>query len=108
MPRLDVYTKFKLQASFKLESDKTIIGRDSRCEVLLPDNRVSRHHAVIYGDVSGHEIENLGTNGTKVNGNLIKQVHILMPGDVIAIADFLLVYQPDGTAPEDLESTRII
>jgi len=107
MPRLDVYTEFKLQASFKLESDKTVIGRDSRCEVQLPDNRVSRIHATIYADASGHEIENLGSNGTKVNGNIINSSRTLMPGDVIAVAGFLLVYQADDTAPEDLESTRI-
>ena len=108
MARLDLYTDFKLQASFKLESDKTVIGRDSRCDVQLPDNKVSRLHAVIYEDSNGHEIENLGANGTKINGNFIEDTRILMPGDVIAISNFLLAYQSDNTTPADLEATQLM
>ena len=105
MARLDVYTKFELQTSFKMESDKTVIGRDSRCAVQIPDGKVSRLHAVIYRDSSGHEIENLGTNGTKINGNFIQEPRALMPGDVIAISRYLLVYQSDETPPESIDAT---
>jgi pSer/pThr/pTyr-binding forkhead associated (FHA) protein len=105
MARLDVYTDFKLQTSFKMESDKTVIGRDPRCAVQIPDGKVSRMHAVIYEDSCGHEIENLGTNGTKVNGNFIQESRPLMPGDVIAVSSYLLVYQSDETPPESIDAT---
>ena len=108
MARLDLYTDFKLQLSFKLESDKTVIGRDPRCEVQLPNNKVSRLHAVIYEDSSGHEIENLGANGTKVNGHLVEDTRTLMPGDLIAISSYLLAYQSDNTAPADLDATQLM
>jgi pSer/pThr/pTyr-binding forkhead associated (FHA) protein len=105
MARLDVYVRFKLQASFKLETDKTMIGRDPRCAVQIPDGKVSRMHAVIYTESGGHEIENLGSNGTKVNGHLIRDSRLLMPGDVITISNYVLAYQSDETPTGNLDST---
>ncbi len=105
MARLDLYVNLKLQASMKLGEGETSIGRDSGCQVQIPDGRVSRLHAVIQSDESGHQIENFGTNGTKVNGHPIQNPKLLRPGDVIFISDYFLAYQSDETPPESDAAT---
>ena len=107
MARLDLYVKNKLQSSMKLADGETRIGRDAGCQVQIPDPRVSRMHAVIQPDPAGHEIENLGTNGTRVNGLRIENPKLLRPGDVIFIAEYLLAYQDDDTQPESMADTLL-
>ena len=79
MPRLDLYVEFKLQASVKLGDGETRVGRDPGSQVQIPDPKVSRMHAVIQKDGGVYEIENLGVNGTKVNGYLIENPKLLRP-----------------------------
>jgi pSer/pThr/pTyr-binding forkhead associated (FHA) protein len=105
--RLDLYVNYKLQSSMKLGEGETKIGRDPGCKVQIPDGKVSRMHAVIQHDGAGHEIENFGTNGTKVNGYPIEGAQLLQPGDVIFISDYILAYQSDDTPPESLAETLI-
>ncbi len=107
MARLDLYVNYKLQASMKLADSQTTIGRDHSCKVQIPDARVSRMHAVIQPEGAGHEIENLGTNGTKVNGHRLEAPKFLRPGDVIFISDYILAYQSDGTPPESIAETLL-
>ena len=107
MARLDLYVKFKLQASMKLSDGETKIGRDAGCKVQIPDPKVSRLHAVIQQDGRDHEIENFGTNGTKVNGLPIEGPRLLRPGDVIVISDYILAYQSDDTPPESMAETLL-
>ncbi len=105
--RLDLYVNYKLQASMKLAEGETIIGRDHSCRVQIPDARVSRKHAMINAEGPGHEIENLGTNGTKVNGLKVEDPKLLMPGDVIFISDYILAYQLDETPAESIADTLL-
>jgi pSer/pThr/pTyr-binding forkhead associated (FHA) protein len=105
--RLDLYVNYKLQASMKLAEGETTIGRDHSCKVQIPDAKVSRMHAVIQPEGAGHEIENLGTNGTKVNGLRIENPKLLKPGDVIFISNYILAYQSDETPPESIAETLL-
>lgn len=105
MPRLDFYSGYELQTSIKLGENEVTIGRDPACIVQLPDARVSRLHAKILSTDGGHEIDNHGGNGTKVNGNTIAAPHNLKPGDAIFISSYILVYQPDDAPVQELDST---
>lgn len=107
MPRLDLYVNYELQASFKLEDTDVVLGRDPRSAVQIPDQKVSRRHAVISIDNGIHTIENFSANGTKVNGRPIGERHILQPGDTIFIASYILVYQSDDAATDELDATVI-
>ncbi len=107
MARLDLYVNYKLQASMKLGEGETKIGRDPSCKVQIPDPRVSRQHAVMLPVEAGHEIENFGTNGTKVNGHRLEAPKLLRPGDVIFISDYILAYQSDDTPPESMAETLL-
>ena len=66
------------------------IGRSENCTICYDANVVSRNHALINIYPSGkYEIVNMGTNGTRVNGNRIAngQRYPLKRGDTVIFAD---------------------
>ena len=107
MPRLDMYINYELQASFRLGSGETVLGRAAGCGVQLPDMKVSRRHALIRAEGDGHVIENLGLNGTRINGCAIDGPHPLQGGDTIFISNCILVYQPDDAPVQQMGATII-
>ena len=105
MPRLDLYINYELQATDKLDRPEIRIGRDPECEVQLPDERVSRLHAIIRPTPVGHEIEDHSTNGIRLNGSKVIKSQTLNPGDAIFIQAHVLMYQSDDAPPENLAAT---
>jgi two-component system cell cycle response regulator len=71
---------------FKLMKEETRIGRSASCEVVMPDDGISRTHARLKRTPAGaYELEDLGSrNGTYVNGERISKM-ILTPGDKIQV-----------------------
>ncbi|MCB9555112.1 MAG: response regulator [Deltaproteobacteria bacterium] len=64
-----------------------IIGSESSCDVHLPDERVSRHHAKIYPTSGGLYISDLDSaQGTWVNGCRVRD-RLLAIGDQIGVGD---------------------
>ena len=103
MPRLDFYSDYKLFVKIKLRGGGVLLGRGSDCDVQLPDERVSRHHARIEPDEPGsYRIEDLSVNGTRVNAAMLEGRTRLKPGDRIYIEDFVVIFQPDDVPPETL------
>jgi len=105
MPRLDFYVGYELQATIKLDKPEVSIGRDTNCEIQMPDPKVSRVHALIHSVEGGHRIENKGANGTRVNSQRIDAPQNLKPGDAVFISSYILIYQPDDAPVEELAST---
>ncbi|MHB0875488.1 MAG: FHA domain-containing protein, partial [Anaerolineae bacterium] len=71
--------------SFALQPESTI-GRAEDNVIVLPDEQVSRHHAVVRLNGGHPVIADLGSrNGTFVNGVRISAPTPLRPGDVITI-----------------------
>jgi ABC-type multidrug transport system ATPase subunit len=71
------------------------IGREGS-DIVLENPQVSRNHAAIDRAGDKHVLHDAGsTNGTFVNGQRITQ-HTLVPGDVIQIGAFKLVYDGDS------------
>ncbi len=105
MPRIDIYINYQLQATIKLDQPKIHIGRDPVCELQLPDERVSRLHAIIRTTPKGHEIEDRSTNGVKINGARLDGSQALNPGDAIFIQNHILMYQSDEAPAENLAAT---
>ncbi|MDB5066177.1 MAG: transporter ATP-binding protein [Chloroflexi bacterium] len=75
------------------------IGRAQENDIVLSDLSVSRHHAVVHGDVrQGWEIADLGShNGTFVNGQRVMQAR-LSDGDIVVLGKQVLQLTPDGLA----------
>jgi hypothetical protein len=79
-----------------------LIGRDSTCEVIVPDRMVSRYHARLTPLPEGFQLEDLGSkNGTHCNGNPVTDHILLRDGDLIQIAlcQQLLFLASDATMP---------
>jgi len=69
------------------------LGRSSTCEIVLSDANASRTHAQIEKRSADYWIEDLGsTNGTLVNGSLIKE-RKLVHGDRVVIGNTELEYR---------------
>jgi pSer/pThr/pTyr-binding forkhead associated (FHA) protein len=64
-----------------------LIGRESTCDVIVPERMVSRFHARLTPSPEGIQLEDLGSkNGTHCNGNLVPEKMILQDGDILQIA----------------------
>lgn len=75
------------------------IGRDKTCGFMLNDPKASRHHVMIEVLESGYKLNELGsTNGTLLNGVLVKDPMWLKEGDIILIGEsqIAVVAQPEG------------
>jgi hypothetical protein len=73
--------------SFRIGRGAFRIGRDPDCELVLESPRVSRLHARVESDGSGHVLVDLGSpNGTTVNGHPVRGREALETGDLIGVA----------------------
>jgi len=108
MPRIEIYSNYNLLATIKLELDTLVIGRDPESHICMPDARVSRTQAIITRNGDRHEIENKGTNRTKVNGKELQEPRSLNPGDYIFISRYVLVYEEEDQSLEDSVNTVVL
>lgn len=64
----------------------TLVGRSSENQVVVRDERVSRHHSKLSWQKGGWVVEDLGSrNGTQVNGQSISQPYRLGGGEEITV-----------------------
>jgi predicted component of type VI protein secretion system len=107
MPRLDLYSNYERFVTIRLGETGAVIGRAGNCDIQFPSEAVSRHHTKISpaGD-GGYCIEDMSTNGTRVNAAMIEGSTPLEPGDRIYIEDYVLIYQADDAPAEDLNGER--
>ena len=95
---------------FKLDKERIVIGRKPESDVQVDNLAVSGRHAAIVTILSDSFLEDLdSTNGTFVNGKLVKK-HALKHTDVITIGKHELKYVNDEatTDDQDFEKTMII
>ena len=102
-------------AQYELEKERYTIGRLADNDIHIDNMAVSGHHALIINILKDSFLEDLNsTNGTYVNGKLIKK-HALQEGDVITIGRHALKYASgkpaaaaSGGDENDFEKTMII
>lgn len=69
-----------------LTAKRFLVGREQDCQLRPNSDLVSRHHCVFLTDDYAVRLRDLGsTNGTRVNGQLVKGEIVLQPGDRITI-----------------------
>jgi DNA-binding winged helix-turn-helix (wHTH) protein len=86
-----------------------IIGRDTSCDIVIPDRQVSRFHARLTLDNSEVRLEDLASkNGTYCNSQRIDSIVSLQDGDVIQVAlvQSFVFLSSDATMP--MEGGRFI
>ncbi|NTV37253.1 MAG: FHA domain-containing protein [Anaerolineaceae bacterium] len=80
------------------------LGRESMCDIVIPDRQVSRYHARLTISEKGVTLEDLGSkNGTYCNGKMIQELIYLKDGDVlqIALVQQIVFLSSDSTMPLD-------
>lgn len=100
----------------ELQKERYTLGRLPDNDIRVDNLAVSGHHALIINILKDSFLEDLNsTNGTYVNGKLVKK-HALKDGDVIAIGKHQLKYTQGGAAAaadddegaDEFEKTMII
>ncbi|MGD8378882.1 MAG: FHA domain-containing protein [Gammaproteobacteria bacterium] len=101
-----------VQAEYEMDKERLTIGRLPDNDIHIDNLAVSGHHALIINILNDSFLEDLNsTNGTYVNGKLIKK-HALQSGDVVTVGKHQLRYLRDdagaGDEAEDFEKTMVI
>lgn len=100
MARLILSLGGQVLAEFNMTKERYTIGRLPDNDVRIDNPAVSGHHSLIINILNDSFLEDLSsTNGTYVNGKLIKK-HALQHGDVITIGHHQLRYV-ETVAEED-------
>ena len=68
------------------------IGREKHCDLIIPDQSVSRLHAEINFTAGKYVLREVGRADTKVNGKKVRGNHTLGVGDVIQIGNVELAF----------------
>jgi diguanylate cyclase (GGDEF)-like protein len=82
-------------AIYSFDPRRVIIGRSHQADLLFQDQSISKQHCAIEvwdeGDRAAYHVKDLGsTNGTRINGLLIKTSQKLSNGDKIELGDTTL------------------
>jgi pSer/pThr/pTyr-binding forkhead associated (FHA) protein len=99
-----------VQGEYQLDKERLTIGRKPENDIPIDNLAVSGKHSLIITILDDSFLEDLGsTNGTYVNGKLVKK-HALKDGDVIAIGKHELKYVNENATSDDdeFEKTMII
>ena len=99
---------------FELQQGWTTVGRHTDCQIVLPLDSVSRHHAVIRIDGDQVQLEDLSSsNGTRLNDCQVETLVSLADGDLVQFGqvDFRFQHAPpsavsDRTRQLDLGATE--
>lgn len=94
-----------LGSSFELGAGPVILGRGADCFVRLDDPSVSRQHARIEPEETGHAVIDLqSTNQTFVNDKPVVRRR-LDDGDTLRVGNFVLRYLDDNNVEAEYHST---
>jgi predicted component of type VI protein secretion system len=103
MARLILSLNGQQMADYNMSKERYTIGRLADNDVRIDNPTVSGHHSLIINILNDSFLEDLNsTNGTYVNGKLIKK-HALQHGDVVTVGKHQLRYvdSDQGDAQDD-------
>src|SRR6202045_3258745 len=111
MARLMLSLDGQVLAEYNMNKERYTIGRLPDNDIRIDNGAVSGHHSLIINILNDSFLEDLNsTNGTYVNGKLIKK-HALQHVDVITVGHHQLRFaeSQDGEAEQDeFEKTMVI
>lgn len=107
MARLFVYPKKGETYWYKLEQEKTTIGRSEDNDIALGDPFSSGHHALICFSGDGYLIRDNGSkNGTFLNGKKVTGEAELKKGDEILVGSTRIIF--DKEVSSNVEVTEMV
>jgi len=111
MARLILSLDGQVLAEYNMNKERYTIGRLPDNDIRIDNASVSGHHSLIINILNDSFLEDLNsTNGTYVNGKLIKK-HALQNGDVITVGHHQLRFADSHSADaeqDEFEKTMII
>lgn len=111
MARLILSLDGQTLAEYNMTKERYTVGRLPDNDIRIDNAAVSGHHSLIINILNDSFLEDLNsTNGTYVNGKLIKK-HALQQGDVVTVGHHQLRYVDDQSvdeAPDEFEKTMVI
>ncbi|MGH8582047.1 MAG: FHA domain-containing protein [Gammaproteobacteria bacterium] len=108
MAKLVLSVNGAVQGEYELNKERMTIGRKPDNDVQIDNLAVSSKHALVITILDDSFLEDLGsTNGTYVNGKLIKK-HALKDGDVIGIGKHEVRYVNEHATADDDEFEKTI
>ena len=111
MARLILSLDGQTLAEYNMTKERYTVGRLPDNDVRIDNAAVSGHHGLIINILNDSFLEDLNsTNGTYVNGKLIKK-HALTHGDVITVGHHHLRFvdsQVESTEQDEFERTLVI
>ena len=111
MARLILSLDNQVLAEYNMTKERYTVGRLPDNDVRIDNPAVSGHHSLIINILNDSFLEDLNsTNGTYVNGKLIKK-HALQHGDVITIGHHQLRFSDQQVSEPDqdeFEKTMVI
>jgi len=111
MARLILSLEGQVLAEYNMTKERYTIGRLPDNDVRIDNAAVSGHHSLIINILNDSFLEDLNsTNGTYVNGKLIKK-HALQDSDIITIGHHQLRFsdsEDTDADPDEFEKTMVI
>ncbi len=111
MARLMLSLDGQVLAEYNMNKERYTVGRLPDNDIRIDNPAVSGHHSLIINILNDSFLEDLNsTNGTYVNGKLIKK-HAMQNGDVITVGHHQLRFadsQSGNTDQDEFEKTMVI
>jgi pSer/pThr/pTyr-binding forkhead associated (FHA) protein len=108
MARLVLSLDSQVMAEYNMNKERYTIGRLPDNDIRIDNPAVSGHHSLIINILNDSFLEDLNsTNGTYVNGKLIKK-HALQHGDVITVGHHQLRFVEDDEQQDEFQKTMVI
>lgn len=105
MSQLIVMLEKQVIKRLSIKGTSVTFGRNSKCDISLPDRTISNRHAhitVVRDDCFLEDLDS--TNGTYVNQQLVDR-HLLEDGDVIGLGKYHIQFQ--SNLPVDQQVRRL-
>ncbi len=102
MLRLTITTGLEVGTSVEVDGARFVIGRGDDCDLVIDDEKVSRHHAALERNADGVlTLSDLGSsNGTFVNARRITEPVTLQGDEHLRVGDTALVCSLDEPEPD--------
>ena len=108
MARLILSLDSQVLAEYNMNKERYTIGRLHDNDIRIDNPAVSGHHSLIINILNDSFLEDLNsTNGTYVNGKLIKK-HAMQHGDTVTVGHHQLRFVEDDEAQDEFEKTMVI
>ncbi len=108
MARLILSLDGQTMAEYNMNKERYTIGRLPDNDIRIDNPAVSGHHSLIINILNDSFLEDLNsTNGTYVNGKLIKK-HALQHGDTVTVGHHQLRFVEEDEQQDEFEKTMVI